>query len=305
MIDSLFVVFSALLMITGLAHAQVSAPNCSNSTYGWSFNSLGQSPCLVAAYLAGVCNDGSFVISALLPQNSYTGPSGSDDGDMCKCNTVTYNLISACDACQGSPWIPYSSWSLNCTSVATAGTFPRSIPAETRVPRWAYLDPTPRDNWNSTAASLAGDSPEVTGGVSIVPTSVRSSQTSITPTSSSEASSPLSAPQSSSSKTGGIAGGVVGGVIGATLIAGLVTWCTVRRRRARSVRSAIDASDQHGDKKQGVVHHPPIIEALRLYNPSDPNTYPRSTPSMDLCQTNQNNQNLQPLRQAYKGLPEI
>jgi hypothetical protein len=76
---------------------------------------------------------------------------------------------------------------------------------------------------------------------------------------------PSPAPQPSSSKTGGIAGGVVGGVIGAALIAGVVTWCTVRRRRARSARSAIDVSDQHGDKNQGAVPHPPIIEPLRLY----------------------------------------
>jgi hypothetical protein len=47
-----------------------------------------------------------FVIPALLPQNSYTGPSGLDDGDQCKCNTVLYNLISACDACQGGSWTP-------------------------------------------------------------------------------------------------------------------------------------------------------------------------------------------------------
>ena len=46
-----------------------------------------------------------FSIPALLPQNSYTGPSGADDDDLCKCNTVVYNLISACDACQGASWI--------------------------------------------------------------------------------------------------------------------------------------------------------------------------------------------------------
>ena len=44
-------------------------------------------------------------IPALQPGNSYTGPSGLDDDDQCKCNTVLYNLISACDACQGESWI--------------------------------------------------------------------------------------------------------------------------------------------------------------------------------------------------------
>lgn len=50
-------------------------------------------------------NYAAFVIPALLPQNSYTGPSGQDNGDLCKCNTVTYNLISACAACQEGSWI--------------------------------------------------------------------------------------------------------------------------------------------------------------------------------------------------------
>lgn len=47
----------------------------------------------------------AFDIPSLLPGNSYTGPTGVDNGDTCKCNTVLYNLISACDACQGEPWI--------------------------------------------------------------------------------------------------------------------------------------------------------------------------------------------------------
>ena len=46
-----------------------------------------------------------------LPQNSYTGPSSyagpssQDNRNLCKCNTVTYNLISACAACQEGSWI--------------------------------------------------------------------------------------------------------------------------------------------------------------------------------------------------------
>jgi len=83
--------FTALLafLITGSAHAQVSAPNCSDytSNYTWvgyhwlvaefvinarsprihtqSYNSLGQSPCLVVAYLAAVCNNGGQYIPLL------------------------------------------------------------------------------------------------------------------------------------------------------------------------------------------------------------------------------------------------
>ncbi|KAI0275887.1 hypothetical protein BGY98DRAFT_1108254 [Russula aff. rugulosa BPL654] len=119
---------------TARSHAQVSAPNCTDSTgfssYAWSFNSLGQSPCLVVAYLAAVCNNGVFSIPPLLPQHSYTGLSELDIGDKCRCNTIAYNLVSACDACQGEEWTTYSSWSDNCTSLAAPGTFPQAIPAQ-------------------------------------------------------------------------------------------------------------------------------------------------------------------------------
>jgi hypothetical protein len=51
----------------------------------------------------------AFTINSLLPGYSYTGPSGVDDSNLCKCNTVAYSLISACDACQSSTWITYVS----------------------------------------------------------------------------------------------------------------------------------------------------------------------------------------------------
>ncbi|KAI0265732.1 hypothetical protein BGY98DRAFT_958853, partial [Russula aff. rugulosa BPL654] len=63
------------------------APDCS-SDWIWSFNSLGQNPCTVAAYMFSTCHAGSF-----------TG------GDLCLCNTIAYSLLSACDGCKGSQWI--------------------------------------------------------------------------------------------------------------------------------------------------------------------------------------------------------
>ncbi len=64
------------------------------------------STCTFGASCAILSACAVFAIPALLPQHSYTGPSGVDNGDICKCNTVVYNLISACDACQGESWIP-------------------------------------------------------------------------------------------------------------------------------------------------------------------------------------------------------
>ncbi|KAI0256989.1 hypothetical protein BJV78DRAFT_1150861 [Lactifluus subvellereus] len=294
MVVSFFVTFSCLLLLIG--------PACAES-----FNSLGQNPCLIAAHLAAVCNNGVFAIPALLPQHSYTGPNGPDNGDVCKCNTVLYNLISACDACQGDSWTTYSAWSYNCTTQAPAGTFPEPIPAGTRVPNWAYLNPVPGDSWNISTALLAGDSPEVTGSASTIQTLTRASQTTVTPTSAS--SSPSSS--KSSQNTGAIAGGVVGGAVGAAMVAGVVAWFVIRRRRARSAPSAAFVGSQGSDVAQTTEPYPLSIEIpQKLYDPSDPSTYPPHAPSSIIhttVPTSPYRGSMSDLNQhsSYTGLPEV
>ena len=103
------------------------------------------------------------------------------------------------------------------------------------------------------------DLPEVTGSVSVGPSSTSSSQSTIT----SKTSSPSSPKGHGNSNTGAIAGGVIGGIIGVALIAGFVTWFTIRRRRARSVRPLEHSSDQGSD--MAVVPYPSDIGALILY----------------------------------------
>ncbi|KAH9035488.1 hypothetical protein EDB85DRAFT_1943640 [Lactarius pseudohatsudake] len=281
--------FLSYFLLIGSAYAQVSAPNCTDSTFAWSLNSLQQNPCLVTAYLAAVCNNGVFAIPALLPQHYYTGPSGADIDDLCKCNTVVYNLISACDVCQGEPWIPYSTWSLNCTTNANPGTFPNPVPAGTRVPKWAYIDSSISDNWNASAARLVGDSPEVTGTVSIVKTRV--SQSTLTPSASGTG---------SFSNAGVIAGGVVGGIVGAALIA-VVLWFAIRRKPAHS---APYLGFQGGQMVRPLSH--PLTEgAPKFYDPSDPTTYPNK---VYLPLTNQrlsSTGHLQLSDSSYSGLPEV
>jgi len=57
---------------------------------------------------AGLTNDVVFTIPELVPGDSYVGPTGSSDAsDLCKCNTVVYSLMSACDACQDALWFSY------------------------------------------------------------------------------------------------------------------------------------------------------------------------------------------------------
>jgi hypothetical protein len=84
------------------------------------FNSLGQSPCTVAAYMIATCNRGGeylvcwliqalcshlyvdFTLSPLDPGESYFD--GNTTFSSCECTTVGYSLISACGACQGETW---------------------------------------------------------------------------------------------------------------------------------------------------------------------------------------------------------
>ncbi|KAH9066330.1 hypothetical protein EDB87DRAFT_1679074 [Lactarius vividus] len=303
--------FLSYLLFVGTARAQVSAPDCTDSNFAWSYNSLQQNPCWVTAYLAAVCNNGAFIIPKLQTGNFYTGPGGADNGDLCKCNTVVYNLISACGACQGGSSIPYSTWTTNCTTKALATTFPEPVPAGTRVPKWAYIDATISDIWNASAAQLVGDDPEVTGTSTIVPISTnRGPQSTLTPTTSGSGPSSTSTSHSSSN-AGAIAGGVVGGIVGVALVAGVAAWFFIRRRRARSAPSTTYMTGQGGDMGQPVPY-PLTIETPRLYDPSDPTTYPRPPSSPTIHTTNQSNQylhsptsDLQPNRHTYSGLPEV
>jgi len=136
----------SLLLITfsNLVVAQISAPAECSPSLEWvchrfvsvgsfgrlmadtkSSNTLGQTACTIAAYLMSTCNGSgeytslflpalgssqpwsAFTISALQPGSSYSGPSAVENGNLCLCNTVSYNLISACDACQGATWTRY------------------------------------------------------------------------------------------------------------------------------------------------------------------------------------------------------
>ncbi|KAH9035486.1 hypothetical protein EDB85DRAFT_2143654 [Lactarius pseudohatsudake] len=184
----------------------------------------------------------------------------------------------------------------------TPGTFPNPVPAGTRVPKWAYINSPTGDSWNISAAQLAGDSPEVTGTVSIVPT--RFSQSTLTPTSSVSRSGSLSTSSPTPhrrSNTGAIVGGVVGGIVGAALIAGIWSWFAIRRRHARSAPYL----DFQGGKKEQLPPYPLAKGAPKVYDPSDPTAYPSK---VYLPMSNQrfgSANHLQPNNCGYRGLPEV
>ncbi|KAG8856783.1 hypothetical protein FRB96_006287 [Tulasnella sp. 330] len=150
LLDSLWAVSFALLLLmshmptisctTQFRRSPQTAAQC-GSDFEWMFNAQGQSPCLIAAYLQGACfDDDSWTINALGPGESYMPP---DIGSInaCQCNTVTYNALSACAACQDSYWVDFKEWIGSCPAGSVlVGKYPFNIPTGTVVPAWASLD---------------------------------------------------------------------------------------------------------------------------------------------------------------------
>jgi len=163
----LAVLLSSLFFFSGFAAAGISAPSCS-STWAWTSNAQGQSACTVAAYMLSTCSGGSFTVDPLANSSySYPGPTGSNDADLCLCNTITYSLLSACDACQGSEWVSWATYKTNCTKVQAPSTFPNPVPAGTSVPLWTLIDVTIEGTWDPIAAAIIGDAPELGPGTKL------------------------------------------------------------------------------------------------------------------------------------------
>ncbi|KAH9014362.1 hypothetical protein EDB83DRAFT_2321509 [Lactarius deliciosus] len=291
-ISSLAVLTSLILLAASdLVVAQISAPNCTlsfASVCGFydgltadtqSFNTLGQNMCTIAAYLMSTCNGGVFTIDALQPGSSYTGPSNdTDDVNPCKCNTVTYNLISACDACQGSTWKTWSEYSFNCTSTLPPSTFPNAVPQGTRVPQWALVDNTLSPLFCSSRTSGMPPRPTQPGVTpELAPGSLISASTSgsVSPTSSTSSSAGASSSPSSSgsgSNTAVIAGSVAGGVVALAAIGALLFYF-MRKRQAQAPSAAVDGATPPMSKEDQLLsedetHVAPMKLYVRLFSPT-------------------------------------
>jgi len=272
-------------LITG-ANAQVTAPSCDASLdYTWSFNSLDQDPCIVTTYLGQVCNSAYFIPAIPNPTYFYTGPLAGDS-TLCQCNTVFYMLLTACGACQGeSEWPAWSTYNTNCTALYLS-QFPENIPSGTKVPQWAYLDITTDGTFNPTAAEAVGDSPESTGN---------SIPTATAPTPSSISTSVSTTTKKHHSELAPIVGGAVGGVVFLCLCALAVICCKRRKSGARGRKapsaqvdlSGIDelpqsypvvpAHSQTDSNYMEKSYHGSLPSvAHKLYDPSDPTTFPPS-----------------------------
>ncbi|KAI9443923.1 hypothetical protein H4582DRAFT_2071476 [Lactarius indigo] len=282
-----------VLAASGLVVAQIMGPDC-NSTSNWvqpllfvslcdsydgltadtqSFNSLGQSPCIVAAYMLATCNDSVFVLQPLRPGNSYFVPVASDSPDFneCLCTVVAYNLLSVCDACQGENWRAWSNYSSNCVDIDPAPlSFPNLVPSGTSVPQWAVIDHTLEDNWNATK-EINDEIPDVEPG--------------FFPVNGTTSPDPSTIPFddfSSRSNTGTIAGSVTGGVAALAAIGALFYF--LRKRRRSQVPSAVPVVDgvmplmsqEHPPQSGDETHAPkkPVAPMKLYYDPNDPRTYP-------------------------------
>jgi len=173
-----------------------------------------------------ICGAQASKIPKLPSGDVYFGPP-LDEADPCKCSSIYYSLLAACSACQDREWIPWSTYTNNCSQVFLT-TYPNTVPNTTRVPHWAYLNVSNNDTFNVAAASSVGG-PETTHPP--IPSSTGSSAHS----------------SHSSSRVGVIAGSTVGGSLGLALISALL-FSLYRRRRSRSsrIKSRLNAADGPG-----------------------------------------------------------
>ncbi|KAJ7219461.1 hypothetical protein GGX14DRAFT_592282 [Mycena pura] len=240
---------------------------CSPSSQ-WSSNSLGQTPCLVAAYLGSVCNNGQFTVPAINATEFYQPPTVDQAAKAgpCACSSVYYSLLSACAECQGAEILQceskWSTYTTNCTEVDLT-IFAGSIPSDTAFPHWAYQNVTVGNAFNSTLAQLQVNAPESTA----IPAATSTATPSMAANTSSQ----------SKSNAGPIAGGVIGGVVLLSLICIAVCW--FMRRRRRGVAPSNSISTPMGYHATGEVT--PFTSAApspKPYDHADPSTF-ASSPS--------------------------
>ncbi|OAX38931.1 hypothetical protein K503DRAFT_865799 [Rhizopogon vinicolor AM-OR11-026] len=294
-----------VLVVTTLAPlgalAQTADISCLSPTFDWMNNTKNQNPCLVAAYLQGVCYDGEYTLNPLPVDTHYIGPY-ADEANSCECNTVTYSLVSACGDCQNRTYEAWSSWSFNCSTIYNS-TYPMDIPTGTTVPHWAYLDVVTNDTFNPSLALQAGDSPESTATKvqstgSTIPSTTSLFSLTPSPNIATSSAAQSTTSTSKSSNVGAIAGGVVGGVVGIAAIVGLAAWFCVKRRRSTTAPSAafrdIDGGPGYTQSVYSANPHPfpmqpEMAQQPRLYDPSDPSTFPNSPPSPTIQTTSTSN----------------
>ncbi|OJA18118.1 hypothetical protein AZE42_10805 [Rhizopogon vesiculosus] len=243
-------------------------------------------------------------------------PTSLNYANDCLCSTVTYSMFAACEICQNTTIESWSVWSSNCsTNLTHYSEYPFNIPNGTAIPHWAYLDVVTNDMFNAAAAQRDGDSPESTSTQVQSTTSIISSTTSISASLTSSSTTQSPTPTLKSSSVGAIAGGVVGGVIAGIAIAGVVAWFFVRHRRSTKASPAAFSDISGGP---GCTQSVYMTQQLPYYDPSDPRTFPTSSPSGAILATSYAIDNVykgptissyvnaqQSRSGGYSGVPEV
>ncbi|KDR71524.1 hypothetical protein GALMADRAFT_229495 [Galerina marginata CBS 339.88] len=284
---------AVLCLVAG--HGAAQNATC-QSGFAWSFNSLNQSPCDIAAFLASVCINQPFILQPLQPGFEYFGPPAGL-GNPCRCSTVYYSLLSACSVCQLASFIRWTDYETNCSTVFSQ-VFNPSIPPYTKVPHYAYLDVTAGDTFNVTLAQAAGGTESTSLPSPTSPTS------------------PTSATSSGKkSNSGAIAGGVVGGILGLLVIAGSIYWILRRKKQAAASRADIDPVVFTSQNQLNVPPTPPSFPStsppMRLYDPNDPSTYPISNSNSHMSYNpyivnhSQPGHQMPPSGNFHPGVPEV
>ncbi|KDQ30172.1 hypothetical protein PLEOSDRAFT_1088286 [Pleurotus ostreatus PC15] len=205
----------ALGFVTGsqassLVKRQFQTDAVCDSSFSWAQNHLQQSPCLVAAYVNGACGSNSYTVRKLNNSSHYDPPQGSK-ANPCSCSWASYNLLSACTACQGQPEsiLTWGAWTFGCNGLLENDYFPQDITlaAGTAIPAWAATDP---HEWTNEQfnVNMAKDTANQNQG-DLVP----------------------EPPHGKSTPVGPIVGGVVGGIGVIGIAAAIFAYLRLRRRR--------------------------------------------------------------------------
>ncbi|KIM39075.1 hypothetical protein M413DRAFT_447428 [Hebeloma cylindrosporum] len=188
-------------------------------------NSKNISPCQVAAFLDAICNNGNWTIYALNASVKYDPPFVTNrTANFCTCSWASYNLISACIACQGFPeqisaWSPYSA---ECAGLLSNTYFPSNftLPEDVFIPYWAGEDPTkwPGETFNvANAKQIAAEGkPDLT----------------------------KSSPPKKRN-IGAIVGGVIGGVVVIFIALGIAFWMLRQQRQLTQSKAGLPTKPDH------------------------------------------------------------
>lgn len=265
--------------------------DCSNTAANWTFNDLGKNPCQVASFLAQACVPDLPPIPPLIQGNAYSGPGTPAQSNQCICSSVTYSMVAACSYCQNGlyrNWAGDSSWSQNCSSQdLSVGKYPLTIVQNFSVPIWAYLNISATNTWDLNAAhQLAGSAPDITGlnaptfsSAAAVPTGLSlpgPELPTFTPA--------QTTPVQQKSDVGPIVGGILGGLLGLlACIVGAILFLRYRShdksKTAPPMAAKYDSQSMaYQSNGQSYSTRHSRYQQPKLYDPSDPSTFP-VTPS--------------------------